>query len=153
MENHSNVPFGHVKLLVPEILEKFIQAILKGASYHLACKHAGLSFTQYRVFMLRCEKMLDEDKDELGNPIDESNPYIETYRRIERAIAYRALKWLEKIDEAANIHWQAAAWKLERCHPEDYAREKPELEKKADENAEGLRELKEIVHKCMKPIA
>jgi len=153
MENHNSTPFAHVKLLVPEILDKFIQALMKGASRHLACKYAEISHKQYSVFMNQCEKMLDENKDEWGQPVTEDHPYIKSYRKIEKAIAYRALKWLEKIDEAIPAHWQAAAWKLERCHPEDYARDKPDLEKKTDENAEGLRQLKETVQKCMKPIA
>ncbi len=142
-----------VKLFQPDIRSKFLQAIMKGASYHLACKHAGVSFVQYRDLMKRAERYLDRGTDEDGNDVDESNLYIETYRKIESAVAYRALKWLEKIDEASNIHWQAAAWKLERCHPEDYAREKPELEKKTEENSEAIKQLRETVQKCMKPIA
>jgi hypothetical protein len=141
-----------VKLFKKEILDKFLQAIMKGASYKLASQHAGVSYQQCRDLIKRAKRYIDKGVDENGDEVDENNPYIETHSKIESAIAYRALRWLQKIDEASNIHWQAAAWKLERCHPEDYAKKEPEMEKKIDENADEITKLKEIVHKCMKPM-
>lgn len=49
-------------------------------------------------------------------------PFDEFARRCDEAEAAHINKCLRKIDSAAEEHWQAAAWKLERRYPEQYGR-------------------------------
>lgn len=55
-------------------------------------------------------------------------PYASFYRLIEKAIADREQRLLGVIDAACRpdkmgrMNWQAAAWKLERMHPERWSR-------------------------------
>lgn len=49
-------------------------------------------------------------------------------KQIDIAVIQRKLKWLKIVQKAAPKRWPAAAWILERTHPEDFAlRYKAEL--------------------------
>ena len=108
------------KLLKPGVKEKLLSAISKGASYNLTCGYAGIAYQTFRDWIKRGEALLSLTDEEI-----ESHPhkvYYDLLCDVKRVEAYAALKWLEKIDEASNFHWQAAAWKLERRHPEEFGR-------------------------------
>ncbi|MFA6047066.1 MAG: hypothetical protein WC718_18945 [Phycisphaerales bacterium] len=86
----------------PETIAKLEEAIALGATYVLACGHAGITFETFSQW--REHKVGFSD-------------------RIKAAEARGALGWLAKIEKAANDdNWQAAAWKLERRYPHDYGR-------------------------------
>ena len=132
-----------LKLLKPGVREKFLTAIAKGASYHIACGYAGISYQTLRRWMKSGEAIADLFEEQI-----EIHPHkicFEFYCDILRVQSYAALKWLEKIDEASQFHWQAAAWKLERRHPEDYGRQ--ERERKGDAEDSMLQKARDEVDK------
>lgn len=109
-----------LKLLRPGVKEKILAALSKGATYHLACGYAGVSYTQFREWTSRGEKIKDLHPDVIET--HKEKHFYDFYQEVKRVEAYAAIKWLEKIDRAAEVQWQAAAWKLERRHPKDYGR-------------------------------
>lgn len=121
-----------LKLLKPGVREKFLTAIAKGASYHIACGYAGISYQTLRRWMKSGEAISDLFEEQIE--VHEDRLYLEFYCDVKRVESYAALKWLEKIDEASQFHWQAAAWKLERRHPEDYGRQEREGKNEAEDS-------------------
>jgi transposase len=109
-----------LKLQKPGVREKFLAAIARGASYHIACGYAGFHYNTLRRWMIRGEALMELHEEQLDAHPDKI--YYEFYCDVKRVESYAAIQWLEKIDKASEIHWQAAAWKLERRHPEDYGR-------------------------------
>jgi hypothetical protein len=90
----------------PERADKLIQAIRVGATFRLACQYAGISedtFARWR-------------KGRQGAPADFAE-------RVKEAEGAGAIGWLAVIEKAMTEHWQAAAWKLERLHAQDYGRQ------------------------------
>ena len=92
---------GRRSKYTPETVDKICQAIELGATYKLACQYAGINFDTF------CQWR--ETKSEFSD-------------RINTAEGKAAHRWLAKIEVAANVHWQAAAWKLERRYPQDYGK-------------------------------
>ena len=122
-----------LKLLKPGVKEKFLAAIAKGASYHIACGYAGISYQTLRRWMKAGEAIADLFEEQIE--IHPDQVYLEFYCDVRRVESYAALKWLEKIDEASQFHWQAAAWKLERRHPNDYGRVVNENKEAGEDNS------------------
>jgi len=122
-----------LKLIKHGVKEKFLAALAKGASYTISCGYAGISYQTLRRWMIRAEAIMDLHEEQL-----EVHPDVEYFRfycDIKRVESYAAIKWLEKIDKASDFHWQAAAWKLERRHPEDYGRVTQENKADAEDNS------------------
>lgn len=138
-----------VKLLIPDVLHDFIEMLEQGGSYALACKNAGIAYSQYRDFMVRAESYIKTGLDYKGKPIDDNDPYIVNYKKIDKAIAKRSFIWLKQLEKASKKSWQAAAWKLERCHFEDFSLKSRDSDKANDSSNEDLNEIKEILQKCM----
>lgn len=86
----------------PERVQKIIDAIKLGATHELAANYAGVSVTTFYEW---------------------KSTKAEFAEAIKAAEGLGAIKWLEKIEAAANEHWQAAAWKLERRYPDQYGRQ------------------------------
>lgn len=93
---------GRKTKYTPETVEKLVTAVKLGATYDLACGYAGIDEATFYRWM--------KDKRE----------FCDTIKAAEGA---GAVIWLGKIEKAASDgNWQAAAWKLERRHPEKYGR-------------------------------
>ena len=108
-----------LKLLRPGVKEKFLSALAKGASYQIACGYAGISYQTLRRWIKYAEAIIELHEEQIE--VHEDKVYFDFYCDLRRVESYAALKWLEKIDNAANSNWQAAAWKLERRFPDDYS--------------------------------
>jgi transposase len=122
-----------LKLSKPGVREKFLAAVAKGASYHLACGYAGFHYNTLRRWMLRGEALMELHEEQIESHPDKI--FYEFYCDVKRVESYAALTWLDKIDNASNIHWQAAAWKLERRYPQDYGRISPEQTENEKDNS------------------
>lgn len=85
----------------PECVARIIQAIDMGATYELAASYAGISPDTMTAWKDRYSDFSDKLREAEGRA---------------------AVKWLAKIEQAAGIDWKAAAWKLERRHPQAYGR-------------------------------
>jgi hypothetical protein len=101
---------GRPSKLTPETVERLTQAISLGASYELACRYAGVDYSSFRTWMRKGEQAT-------------SGPFFEFSQAFKRAEGAGAVRWLTTIERAAEEGaWQAAAWKLERRYPQQYAR-------------------------------
>jgi hypothetical protein len=101
--------------LTPETIERLTQAIGLGASYELACRYAGVDYSSFRNWMRKGEEC-------------KAGPFFEFFQAIKKAEGAGAVGWLATIERAAQEGvWQAAAWKLERRYPQQYARKAVEV--------------------------
>lgn len=134
-----------LRLLKPGAREKFLAALAKGATYNLACRYSGMSYQTFRRYMIRGEALVDLFEEQID--VHPDKIFFEFYSDVNRIESYAALKWLEKIDNASDIHWQAAAWKLERRHPEDYGRYDKDAKKEGEDD--GIQKARSEVNKLM----
>lgn len=93
----------------PDRLARFAQALRMGATYALACKYAGFSYSRYREWMVDAEQ----------NP--ETSMYRELPALVAEAESDCAVRMLAQVQKAAPDDWRAAAWVLERRY-EEYAK-------------------------------
>jgi transposase len=94
--------------LTPETQRRITDAIALGATYELAAKCAGVAYDTL-------------------NEWRKAKPAFS--EALEEAEGKAAVKWLERIDDAAfEGDWRAAAWKLERRYPRAYGRTVQEQE-------------------------
>lgn len=98
---------GRKTKYTPETIAKIVQAIRTGATYQLACQYAGIHHDTFYEWM--------KTKTEFSEAVKEA----------EGAGAVELLARIKK--EAAEGTWQAAAWILERRHPEMYGRQRQEI--------------------------
>jgi transposase len=120
---------GRPTKLTPERQRKIIQALSVGATYDLASKFAGISYMSFNNWRQRGEA---EIKRREGNVKPDTKqwikeqPFVDFFYAVKEAEGAAAVKWLAKIEAAANEQWQAAAWKLERRYPGEYGRTRVE---------------------------
>lgn len=127
----------------PDVTNKILTAIAKGAPNTIACNYAGISNNTLLVWLKKGRAVAELPNEEIEKHDDLI--YYNFLCKIKEVRAAACCKWLEKIDEAANIHWQAAAWKLERLYPEYFAKKETSIIKFDDK--EKVKEAKEIVEK------
>jgi transposase len=127
-----------LKLAKAGMKERFLAALAKGASYNIACGYAGFHYQTFRRWMIRAESILDLHEEQIDAHPDKI--YYDFYCDVKRVESYAALTWLDKIDKASEVHWQAAAWKLERRFPNDYGRTVPEDEAKKDSSIDKAKQ-------------
>ena len=99
-------PRGRKTKNTPETVSKLVQAIKLGATYALASSYAGISHDTFHNWMNTKPEFFDAVKEAEG------------------AGAVQLLARIQK--EATDGAWQAAAWILERRHPEMYGRQRLE---------------------------
>lgn len=114
-----------LRFLNQSVKNRLFEALYKGASYKLACSYAGITYQTLRTWILKAEEIAELSEEEINS--HENKIYYEFYREFNRTISEAAVRWLSKIDEAMEVQWQAAAWKLERRFPEDYGKAEKEL--------------------------
>lgn len=115
----SNNPDGRPTKFTPEVKEKLLTAIRKGAPYELACNYARIDFSTL------CNWRKKADVEKLPD-------YIQFFEDLKEAEGVTSLVWLDKIDKAMNEGaWQAAAWKLERRHHKHFSGQAALLEMNA----------------------
>jgi hypothetical protein len=103
---------GRPTLSIEPYIDKLCQALRVGATYELAAKYAGISYSTFLTWRHRAETAKDGTALALLRD------------RMEQVEGEAAIGWLAKIELAATEgNWQAAAWKLERRYPEQYSRE------------------------------
>lgn len=107
---------GQPSKFTPEIKEKLLTAIRKGAPYELACNYARIDVKTLWNWKQRAE-------------VDNEPEFVQFFQDLKEAEGLTSLVWLEKIDKAMNDGaWQAAAWKLERRHHKHFSAQAALLE-------------------------
>lgn len=84
--------------------QRILDALSRGATYSLAAGYAGIKRETLWAWL--------------------NDPRKEDFQiEVRQVEAQAAMAWLTLIDQAAaDLNWQAAAWKLERRYPEQYGR-------------------------------
>lgn len=91
-------------------IQELLHAISLGATYKMACSYAGIGESTFHKELAMGREGQDAES-------------IEFLASIKKAEAEAGLKWLGQIEAAAQQgNWQAAAWRLERRYPQEYAR-------------------------------
>ena len=118
--------------LTPELQEQFCKAIENGDSILGACGYVGISEQTYYNWINRAEEAKTKTK------------FVKFKECVDKAKAKALHNFEQVITNASMEHWQAAAWMLERRHPNLYGkREKIE----ADVNHKGLTGLADAIAK------
>lgn len=103
-------PTGRPSKLDSDTQRKFIDAVREGLPYSTACALAGIGETTFAVWRQRADAEPD-------------SPYAGFMRALKEAEAEAEAANVKRIRSAAdNGQWQAAAWILERRHPDKWAR-------------------------------
>lgn len=100
---------GRPTLFTPDRLKLILQSVELGCADMLCGMAAGVDYGTIREWVVRGE---NEGK----------GPFFEFAEDLKKAKGKRTNRLLGKIEVASTKHWQAAAWKLERLHPEQYGR-------------------------------
>jgi len=125
---------GRPTILTPELIEKISKLMMTGAYIETACAVCGFHRSLYNEWlkMGRKRRQLQdamheletaEEQESIQDDIDKIDPIYQQFTdAIEKAVNDAELRDIMRIDQAAGRSWQAAAWKLERKHPERWAR-------------------------------
>ena len=106
----SKRPPGRPSKLDTTTQQKFLDAVREGLPYSTACALAGIAETTLHNWRLKGEQ-------------DPDSPYFEFLRSVKEAEAEAEAANVKRIRSAAdNGQWQAAAWILERRHPDKWGR-------------------------------
>lgn len=116
--------------LTPELQERFCEAIENGDSILGACGYVGIDESTYYNWIKRANEAKSRTK------------FVKFKECVDKAKAKALHNFEQVITSASMEHWQAAAWMLERRHPNLYGkREKIE----ADVNHKGLTGLADAI--------
>jgi hypothetical protein len=110
---HAGADVGAPTKLSPELVDKIVAILRAGGYPETAASVAGICTKTYGRWLAR------------GNPEgdDPANAPFRRFReRVESALAEGEARNVALIARAAMDNWQAAAWLLERQHPERWAR-------------------------------
>lgn len=116
--------------LTPELQEQFCKAIENGDSILGACGYVGISEQTYYNWINRAEEAKTKTK------------FVKFKECVDKAKAKALHNFEQVITNASMEHWQAAAWMLERRHPNLYGK-KEKIE--ADVNHKGLSGLADAI--------
>ena len=90
--------------VTPATRDRFVQGILLGMTYRLACQFAGVSEAWFYQLKAEARDLPDDD------------PKSEFMEAVKGAEAQHAARALATIQRASQTQWQAGAWMLERRH-------------------------------------
>ena len=123
------MPGNHSKL-TPEFIEDAARLAEGGLKNVDICKALGIHQSTLYAWLKNEE-----------NPLSR-----ELYEELEKARAKRKAFMIETITKAARDGtWQAAAWWLERCYPEEFAKPDRYHDQGVDEAVKAVRELTETI--------
>ena len=100
---------GRKTKLNPQLQERICQLISAGNYIRTACQAVGISGQTYINWMKRGEK-------------SQKGSYFEFFEAVKKAEAQAIARNVAVIQSAAKETWQAAAWWLERKHPQDWGK-------------------------------
>ena len=95
---------GRPSKLIPERIEKLLEAIRAGNYLNVAVVYAGISLSSFYQYM----ELADNPK---------NTKYVQFSEAVKKAEADAEARQVALVSKAAIDTWQAAAWMLERKHP------------------------------------
>jgi transposase len=108
---------GRPILLTPELHEEIIDNLRAGAYVETAAAAAGVNKTTFYEWLKRGARAKREDKWPKAD-----QKFVDFSNAVKRAQADSEMRDLGLIGLAAATNWTAAAWRLERKHPERWGR-------------------------------
>lgn len=92
----------------PEKVKVFLKAVEDGMSNKMACALSGINDSSLYNWL----KMAEDGNEKYAD-------FLDNYKNAKAKFVRKHVKNIEKASN--NGSWQASAWMLERCCPEDYA--------------------------------
>lgn len=126
---------GRPSILTQDLIDKVTALIMAGAYIETACAavgfHKGLYYEWLKLGAKRrdLERELEftikgERRDQVKKDLSMIAPIYQQFNdAVQKAVIDGELRDITRIDQAAARSWQAAAWKLERKHPQRWARQ------------------------------
>jgi hypothetical protein len=111
----------------PELAERLATVIRAGVHVGTAAEAVGISPRTFRLWMSKAHTGQARDR-----------PYRELRERVQRAQAESELRLVAHVGRAASRSWQAAAWLLERQHPERWGKPSRRQDEPRDEALAAL---------------
>lgn len=115
-ENATPPPTGQgtgvpdVDFPTPELVEQLTKYLRLGNYIATAARAVGITPLVFQTWH------------RLGSGVDAIEPYVSFRADVDKAIAEGEALNVGRVAQAARENWQAAAWLLERQHPERWAR-------------------------------
>lgn len=100
---------GRPSKLTADIQNKIIEAIRAGAYVETAAAYAGINKTTFYDWLKKGAR-------------GEAPAFVEFSNAVQKALASSEMRDIVTITKAAESQWQAAAWRLERKHPNRWGR-------------------------------
>lgn len=110
--------------LTPDLQEKICQAIRAGNYLETAAAYAGISKKTLHEWMRRGRRETErvEKAEGRARVRKKEAPFVEFLHSVEKALAEAEVRDVILIGKAAEVNWQAAAWRLERKFPDRWGR-------------------------------
>lgn len=110
--------------LTPDLQEKICQAIRAGNYLETAAAYAGISKVTLHEWMRRGRREMERVEEAEGRARirKKEAPFVEFLNSVEKALAEAEVRDVILIGKAAEVNWQAAAWRLERKFPDRWGR-------------------------------
>lgn len=119
-------PMGRPLKLNHELIARLTVALKTGAYVETAAAYVGI----HKDTFYRWLRKGNDERNHIqngGKPRKTYGLYLDLYDAVEKAQATAETRDLAIISSAAETHWQAAAWKLERRHPGRWGRTRHEI--------------------------
>jgi hypothetical protein len=115
---------GRPTELTEDIIDTVVMALRSGAYVETAMNFVGVDRQRFYDWNKKAMEELKERDDALDKGVvrqPKNEIYVEFHNAIKKAMAESELLMLQVITNAANSgNWMAAAWRLERKHPDRY---------------------------------
>jgi len=122
----------------PDLVEAICRHLRIGAYRKDAVKAAGIAVSTFHYWLDRGGKER-RHIDSGGRPRKRESAYLSALEAIEKAEAGSGMSDLALITKSAQAGaWQAAAWKLERRHPEKWGRQRLDIQAEGKLIVEGV---------------
>lgn len=114
---------GRPTKITPKIQETIVENLKAGNYIETAAAHAGIEKKTLYNWMKRAAREQQRVDDNPRAKIrKEEAPFVEFLHAVEKAQAFAEVRDVRLIAKAAEDHWQAAAWRLERKFPDKWGR-------------------------------
>ena len=126
--------------LTPEVVEAIVEAVASGLSRRFAALSAGVSTRTLFAWQQAGRQKKGEE-------------FVQFLHRIKKAEGEAVAVRMRQIDRAArNGKWQAAAWWLERMHPDVYGNDRRRVRELAKRVQALSRQLDSMASKRKQPV-
>lgn len=110
---------GRPTLLDESVMATIVDLLERGNTYSATARAAGLHPQTVSDWVARGRELIGRDPEGLD---EKERLFLEFATRVEKARAIAEVRAVERVRQAGETQWQAAAWYLERSNPGDWGR-------------------------------